>query len=363
MQRFSFICVGLCFVFSALSAARAEFHAEFVQIPITAAAINASPQLATAQTWQLQVTADHDLLSMEIHVRVSGATLFQHPLGIPDGPPSVPLQAAFPSLAFDSYLDLPGDSPNAPFVPTGDDLRSHYSGPFDFTPTSVDRWLINTSNDPPPVSYVASQLTLVPTEGAIQHDWLVRFYEQTPGQEVIEHVVASPGLFSPFGGDANYDFRVDHADFEPWSNGFGQVGGAPFEFSPPGRFVDLDGDGDTDHFDGGILLLNQGASPATPQQGDVDGDGVVDADDRKVLFDYEWGHKWNAGDLNQDLRIDGADFLQWQQQFGNGFSATHAIQLTPEPSSATLIASLLAIPLFGVRRLIGSSDCNRKATR
>ncbi len=350
VKRLFFIGVcGLCVALFAAASARGEFQAGFVQVPITAAAINASPELADAQTWQLQVTADNDLLSMEIHVRISGAILFQHAFGSTDWPPDPQLQAVFPSLTFHSYLDMPGDKVNRLFYPKGQDLRSYFNGPFDFTPSSVDSWLFNSSNDPPPIDYVAAQLTLVPTEGLVQHEWLVRFYERTPAMDVVEHIVVSPGLTSPFGGDINYDFMVNDADLGIWSTNFGQRAEPPFEFSPANRFVDFDSDGDTDHFDGGILLMNLGASPATPEQGDVDGGGAINGDDLKILFDYEWGHKWNSGDVNQDLQVDGADFLQWQRQFGSGFSSVVATGAAiPEPASRTL--ALMVFSLLAARR-------------
>jgi hypothetical protein len=81
---------------------------------------------------------------------------------------------------------------------------------------------------------------------------------------------------------------------------------------------------------------------------DFNSDGAVGSDDLTVWQDaFGTG---GAADADFDADSDGADFLAWQQQFGNGLSAVSASAAAPEPTTAPL-AALTMGALLKRRRL------------
>jgi hypothetical protein len=319
-------------------AARAELVAELVQIPISAEAIADEANLANAQTWQLRVTDNYDLMMLELYVKVAGGEIYQHQFGdaTHSNPPHPALFQVWPALAFDSYVALPGIA--GPFGPSSDDYRDIYMGPYGFEPSAAHLWINKTSRGEPPNGYTAAQLTLIPNQPTVDLQWIGRVYERT-AEGAVERVFTSPGLASPFAADPNLDFKVDGADLTLWAAHFEQTDEPPAVFNPT-YDVDIDDDGDTDNLDGGILLTNFGRTNATPGQGDVNDSGTVNSDDYKIFFHYNWGHKWNPADVDQDRDVDGADFLQWQRHVGGGFPEppTQGAARVSEPVSLLLAA-------------------------
>ncbi|HEX6960628.1 MAG TPA: dockerin type I domain-containing protein [Lacipirellula sp.] len=329
----------------------AEFQAEFVQIPINAAAIDDEPDLANAQTWQLRVTADHDILAMELYVQLTGSTFFQSPFGGNFGPVN-PLFLPFaPAAEFDTYLwpnNLAGN-----YGPiTGSDYLELYDGPYGFTPTELHQWVFSTTYSTPAATPYA-QLTFVPRgEAPIEHKWLARFYERLGPSNVREHIVTFPSdLESPFGGDVNLDFTVNSQDLQEWVTNYGQSGDLPENR----RHLDLDGDGDTDSIDAAILLSNFNTQ-GSPDQGDIDGDGVIDSDDMKSLLHWGLGYMWNPADIDEDKDVDGADFLQWQRQLGNGFLAVEAPGAHAAPEPAPVVLALAAFVFLMFRQRLSATS-------
>jgi hypothetical protein len=337
--------------FAALVAniARAEFHAELVSIPISAAAVEDKPDLANAQVWQLRVTADNKILAMELYVQLAGATFFQHSFNGDYYPPNPQLLPVFPSVEFDSYLWMNGITSDYGPI-TNSDYLDLYDGPRGFSSTASHHW--TSADNPPPVAAPFAQMTIVPDGNApIGHSWLARFYERLGPGEIREHIVAFPaGLTSPFEADVNLDFTVDGDDLQMWSSSYGQSG----DLAANLKHLDLDDDGDTDNIDCAILLSNLG-NVGGPEDGDINGNGRVDNDDLKALLHFGMGHMWNPADVDQDKDVDGADFLRWQQQLGGGFTLPPpaAAATISEPATPPLLPLLMAA--LGVRAHHGSA--------
>jgi hypothetical protein len=83
---------------------------------------------------------------------------------------------------------------------------------------------------------------------------------------------------------------------------------------------------------------------------DFNEDGNVNGDDTT-----NWGTGFGSpdathmqGDADNDNDSDGADFLVWQRQLGNGVSGLASNVAVPEPS--TLLLSLLGLSAIGMRR-------------
>jgi hypothetical protein len=341
------------------SAVRAAIQVELVQIPVTAEAINSDPLLATAETWRLHVNADGRIFSLELYIRTAGATIYQNPPGTTANlaPPDPLFVSLIPARAFDSYFTVPSTIPSR-YEPSGTNYTNLTDGPYNWTPAEVHAWVHSTSPLDGPHSYTAAQVTFLPDLPEYDHEWIARMYERLPDGQAAEYVFTSPGLTSPFEGDVNLDFKVDGADLEILTANFGQSATLPIDFGFGEAVLDFDSDGDTDDFDGAILLSNYDLTNATPEQGDVDGDGAVGANDYKYFFHYNWGHKWNPADLNQDLAVDGADLLQWQRNLGGGFTLPPTFipeaAAVPEPSSFFLVI----LCIVGVVRLRSRSSCS-----
>jgi hypothetical protein len=331
-------------------AARAEFFAELVRVPISAAAVADEPALANAETWQLKVTADHQILSYELYVQLSGGTFYQSNFGVENRRPYSEYFPLFPAAEFDSYLTMIAIGvTNLPF---SSDYNIPYDGPYHFTPTASHHWIYNETRQPPPVAYPFAQMTVVPTAPGMVHSWIGRFYERLPNGAIVDHVVTFPeDLDAPFDADINLDFTVDDEDVPIWNQNFGLSG----DLSPEKGTYDLDDDGDVDEFDGLIMTLNTFyGSSLYPGRGDFNNNGRVDGDDWKLLYHWNLGHKWNRADIDQNRNVDGYDFLQWQRQMGNGFRATPTSNSAPvpEPATTTMASFALGISLY-LARLIG----------
>ena len=59
-----------------------------------------------------------------------------------------------------------------------------------------------------------------------------------------------------------------------------------------------------------VFVFAAGFAPVRPGSlvGDVNGDGVVDVEDLRIVLDL-WGHKFSAGDVNGDGIVDFEDVL------------------------------------------------------
>jgi len=77
---------------------------------------------------------------------------------------------------------------------------------------------------------------------------------------------------------------------------------------------------------------------------DIHGDGVdsVDLGFWSTGFGIASEALLTDGDFDLDGNVDGADFLQWQREFGSGVSTLAAATTVPEPSSLNLLALLAA---------------------
>jgi hypothetical protein len=135
-----------------LTAGRA--NADFVEItyrlvdpPRTALEALVAPVPAPSLTYQFLATTDGDILSIDnIEITTAPPTaLYQHPFGDPSNanPPTLGLDAVFPSIVSDSWFDTPGASSRL-----GPDL------PGDGTTTFGD-----LSNDGPQADFIFAQLT------------------------------------------------------------------------------------------------------------------------------------------------------------------------------------------------------------
>jgi hypothetical protein len=85
--------------------------------------------------------------------------------------------------------------------------------------------------------------------------------------------------------------------------------------------------------------------------GDANLDGKVDGADFLAWqnnFGMASGGTWSQGDFNNDGKVDGADFLMWQNNFGADITAG-ASAAVPEPATLTLLG-LGAMGLIRRRR-------------
>ncbi len=85
------------------------------------------------------------------------------------------------------------------------------------------------------------------------------------------------------------------------------------------------------------------------QNADFDADGDVDGSDF-LIWQRGFGTSSGIGDANNDLFTNGADLTIWEQQYGSSQSISAVSQAVPEPSSALLWATGIALLLGGCRR-------------
>jgi hypothetical protein len=91
---------------------------------------------------------------------------------------------------------------------------------------------------------------------------------------------------------------------------------------------------------------------STLSDGDFNEDGSVDGDDL-AAWQAGFGRTGDAahgdGDADGDLDVDGADFLRWQRQLEG--AAPPDATTVPEPASAALMFSVLAVAAYANRRV------------
>jgi len=161
MQRarfFVFACAALCLI---VARAQAAFTVQFVEVPITPAAVTSDPTLANMQTWSIQVDySEGNWASGGLRMQLPAGNAFYHqtPFG-GNTKPSPALVAAFPSVAYDTYVTSPrdlGGGTNAPAI----------LGPF---PENQPPQSFGGASDPLPgvfsVSWGDPQATQGPTSG------------------------------------------------------------------------------------------------------------------------------------------------------------------------------------------------------
>lgn len=347
MRRFSRFVAALAALESA-PAAYADFFAELVPATISQAAREdptAEADLTNAQSWQLKTTTDETLLYLDLHLFTRSGTLFRHPAygntTFPVGPFGPPLDAIFPSAAASSYY-------HAPSGQQGIAAPDHWipARPRELHVHAYDLKVNGPLNEFPLV-----QLTMIPEDGVIDYQLIADFYVSGPDDSIELHTFAYP---SSIGGmrtaDVNYDFTVDSADLGVIVDHFG----ATVDESPIRYDVDLDGD--FDYYDAGIILLDY-YDPESTGQGDINGDGIVNWVDVKIGLESHGLRAWDPADLDDNLQVDGNDFLIWQQQLGNGLpsAAPAAAHATPEPAGLIQLLLSAASLAFARRR--------RKSTR
>jgi hypothetical protein len=110
MMRLVKLCLAVLAVCGVATTANAAITATWVQNPISAAAVTNDPVLANMQSWSLRVTTDGNWASAGLEVQLpAGLTFYQNAFG-GNTKPSPALVAAFPALAFDTYVTGPGDT-------------------------------------------------------------------------------------------------------------------------------------------------------------------------------------------------------------------------------------------------------------
>ena len=136
-------------------------------------------------------------------------------------------------------------------------------------------------------------------------------------------------------GDANFDGRVDLADFGILKSGFGGGGQA-----------DFDSNGKVDLADFGILKSTFGTA-SNSQPGDVNGDGRVDLSDFGVLkASFGSGTTLGQGDANRDGKVDLSDFGVLKNNFGKSGATS-----VPEPPAFELGIVGLILAALALRRV------------
>lgn len=101
-----------------------------------------------------------------------------------------------------------------------------------------------------------------------------------------------------------------------------------------------------------VLLANSAAPPVFAS---ADFDLDLDVDDVDLAaweagFGTSPGAVKGDGDANEDGAVTGADFLQWQREYGFGVPTTPAVAAVPEPHTAAL--ALLAVAGLAMRRRV-----------
>lgn len=146
-------------------------------------------------------------------------------------------------------------------------------------------------------------------------------------------VSIAPGESSGVDGDFNDDGIYDCADIDA-------LVGEVVSGSNSASF-DLDGNGVVDADDGGAWLLEAGEiniGPGRPYlSGDANLDGVVDTSDFNLWNGNKFTNapEWCSGDFNFDGSVDTSDFNFWN---GNKFTSSDHVSTVPEPSTWALLA-------------------------
>lgn len=165
----------------------------------------------------------------------------------------------------------------------------------------------------------------------------------------LDNPLRPDGGFSAFGkvlGDGMT--VVDAIGDLPIPADFGFFINAPFNDLPLRNFS---GTSITDIRVQHTVVVNS-VSVVTPLPGDFNLDGVVDADDHRLLelgYGLTTGALYDDGDADFDGDVDGADVRIWQLAFSA--AATAGVAAVPEPAFLTLISSLtIAAACQGRRR-------------
>jgi len=208
---------------------------ELVEVPITAEAKADDPTLEHAQTFDLVVTMpDDDWTSSKGTATIDGI-FYQHPTLDLDVPQTV-FWDMFPALEFDSFWCAPNFE--APAFVSDETIKQDDLLQALWFDTGVDV----------PGSYTIARYTMI--AGTLLH-----VYGDTT-------LYSTGGLLWPFDISADVDI-------------------------PSGCVGDLDGDGDTDHSDLGILLADWGCTGGDCP-GDINGDGETGHPDLGILL-ADWG--------------------------------------------------------------------------
>jgi hypothetical protein len=175
--------------------------------------------------------------------------------------------------------------------------------------------------------------------------------------DTITYEISIP-VYDVFGGLSGATTVV--TDMQPGITiGFDTIVGSritPYPGSTdPANYYMLDETGipsSTKHKADGSSSNMQNFTLAAP--GDANLDGKVDGADFLVWqnnFGTASGATWSTGDFNGDGKVDGADFLLWQNNFGADYTSTSASvsAAVPEPATLTLL-SLGALGLIRRRR-------------
>jgi hypothetical protein len=315
----------------------AEFSVELLPAEISEAARNdhaSGVDLTDAQAWHLQATTDLPVLLIDLHLFPLAGSVFHHPLRQTQtglkidqvGVTGPPLTGLFPALTADTYVNLPSSSG----IIDDDDWIAG-------DPREIHHHFYSTIQESALSDFTAAQITMLSEGGSIDFRLYVDFYLSGADDSVVKQSFYYPPTFSgPLAADANLDFRVDAQDLEILRSQFGATGEAVTL-----NQADVDDDGDVDLFDG-AMILKHFPGPGTAAQGDVNGDGNVDINDLKIFQFNNNGLKWNRADLDEDLDVDGDDFLLLQRGMGNGFvdeaTSPNAANV-PEPAAVSILAA------------------------
>jgi hypothetical protein len=206
-----------------------------------------------------------------------------------------------------------------------------------------------------------AQITMLPDDGEIEFRLYAQAYLRGPHNTIVRESYYFPDNFAgTLDADANRDFAVDAADLASWTSHAGATADATFPNSN-----DVEADGDNDYIDLATVLAHIG-QPGTRADGDVTGNGQVDIDDTKVAYLYPGMQSWNVADFNDDLVVDGNDFLVWQREVGHGFVQPTSVATVPEPASVALTCfwGLLFAKLGKYRRVANAAHrdagCRRR---
>jgi len=205
------------------------------EVPITADAKADDPTLEHAQTFDLVVTMPDDDWTSSFATATIDGIFYQHPTLDADVPQTV-VWDIFPALEFDSFWSAPNFE--APSFVGNETIKEDNLLQALWFDTNVDV----------PGSYTIARYTM--TAGTLL---------EVTGNTTL---YSTGGYLWPF--DVSADVNI-----------------------PSGCVGDLDGDGDTDHSDLGILLADWGCTGGDCP-GDIDGDGETGHPDLGILL-ADWG--------------------------------------------------------------------------
>jgi len=171
----------------------------------------------------------------------------------------------------------------------------------------------------------------------------IAFTWDTTGASTV-YVNGVPGELKPYVADPSFPFG-SNPDSDYWT-----IGGDPqnkfflaSERLLDGQLADFAIFGETLSSSQIAAVMTGGvASLASPSfTADFNNDDAVDGLDLGI-WETAYGIDGSA-DADSDSDSDGADFLEWQRQFGSGVGAVSAVAAVPEPSSLVLcgMAALL----------------------